>query len=77
MADCEQPPGGLLHVDRPAALLDELHQTVGGIEPELHGERVSEHTFAVQRRSDFGQLSVRIVTHDYETELTAKPERRL
>ncbi len=45
----EQPPRGLLGEDRAAPLLDELHEPVGGIEPELHGESVSERTFACKR----------------------------
>ncbi len=41
----EQPARGLLDVDRPAPLLDELHEPVSRVEPQLHAERVGEHTF--------------------------------
>ena len=47
MPQREQPARGLLDVDRPSPLLDELHEPVGSIEPKLHAERVGEHTFAV------------------------------
>src|SRR5436309_13305608 len=50
MPEREEPSGRLLDEDRAPPLLDELHQPVGSVEPQLHVERVSEHTFAVQKR---------------------------
>ena len=44
-AEREQPPRSLLGEHRPAPLLDELHQPVGGVEPELHGSSLDEHMF--------------------------------
>jgi hypothetical protein len=69
----EQPPRGLFDEDRPAPFLDQLDQAVGGVQPELHPESVSEHTFAVQIR----HYKCEWTDSDRQTELTAKPERRL
>ncbi len=44
-AEREQPPGRLLGEHRPAPLLDELHQPVGRVEPELHRSSLDEHMF--------------------------------
>ena len=41
----EEPPCGLLGIDRTAPLLDELDEPVGGIDPQLHGREPSEHVF--------------------------------
>ncbi len=46
MAESEQPPRSLLGVDRPAPLLDKLDEPIRRVQPELHGKRVGEHTFA-------------------------------
>ena len=37
--------GGVLGRDRPALFLDELDETVGGIEGELHTATLGEHVF--------------------------------
>jgi hypothetical protein len=38
-------PGGLVRVDGPAALLDELDEPVCGVQPQLHRDIVDERTF--------------------------------
>ncbi len=45
VAEGEEPPSRLLGVDRSPPFLDQLDEPVRRIQPELHDERVGEHTF--------------------------------
>src|SRR5262249_47480462 len=47
VAEREQTSRRLLHEHRTALLLDELDEAVGGVQPELHGQKLREHTFDV------------------------------
>ena len=43
----EERPGRLLDREDAAPFLDQLHERVGGIQPELHGSILDEHMFAL------------------------------
>ena len=45
LAQREEPARSLLSDDRPAPLLDELDEAIGGVESQLHPESLGEHMF--------------------------------
>jgi hypothetical protein len=47
MAESEQAPRRLVRKHRSAPLLDELDKAVGGVQPELHAQKVRERMFDV------------------------------
>jgi hypothetical protein len=47
-AEREQAASGLLRVDGPPPLLDQLDEPIGGIQPQLHVRSLCEHMFEQQ-----------------------------